>query len=208
MGFLKDFETNLKATPLDPTDEIVAAVQRVLENRKGDIADDIYAQHILANRPMELESQLKEMKKSGRIWDWKRVVTAFDFDLLRTTQAAFSEGGILEPITGSGECKKFVREFTERKWNGFEVRALAQGLHDGERIRTVDCRQVVTSERPIGRYSDFFDELRPSGVSREHWFRQCTPEKVIVELENAERREAEQAARPFSDFSGPNVAAR
>ncbi|WP_324094827.1 hypothetical protein [Candidatus Binatus sp.] len=203
MERLNDFKRHLNARESDPRRRVIADVEAIVEQLKADMPDDIF-ERIIGNRLVELESRLGEKIESGRFGDCDPLVTAFRFDLLRTIQYERSEG-LLKPITGASEVKRCGWLFERFRWNGFETGALAHLLRPGEIIREVNYRQIVTDQRTIGRYSDFFDELRPSGYSKEHWMSQCTSERVIAEAENAERREAEQAARPFSDFSGPNV---
>jgi hypothetical protein len=82
-----------------------------------------------------------------------------------------------------------------------------EGLEPGERIdiHTSALRAIKTDRREILRGGDFFDQLRPSGYSREFWLRQCTSANRLAEAERMANRKAEIAARPFSATSGPNA---
>jgi hypothetical protein len=120
-----------------------------------------------------------------------------------------THGALKQPATPSDEVKRVAATgfFRRNLINGFEIRALADGLEPGETIdiHASALRAIRTDRREIARGSDFFDRLRPTGYSKEFWLRQCTSPDRLAEAENMAKREAEIAQRPFSSTSGPNA---
>jgi hypothetical protein len=120
-----------------------------------------------------------------------------------------TRGSLKQPATPADEVKRVAAAgyFDRNLINGFETHALMEGLEPGERIdiHASALRAIKTDRREILRGGDFFDQLRPSGYSREFWLRQCTSAARLAEAEKMANRIAEIAARPFSATSGPNA---
>ncbi len=123
-----------------------------------------------------------------------------------------TRGSLKPPSTPIDEVKRVAETGYFEKYlvNGFELRTLADWLEPGERIdiHAPAFRLIKTDRREIVRGGDFFDQGRPVGYTKEFWLKKCTPAHLLAEAEEKLKREEREAARPFSDFAGPNVRPR
>jgi hypothetical protein len=164
---------------------------------------------LLRSRLSALHARGKDAIERGRA----DLIDGILADFANDVRAALNferTSGALKIVLAADEVRRCAGWFEENAWRQ-EPWLLAQILEQGETIDkpNSDSRHIKTSKRTFTRRDPAFDALRPVNQSREHWYSQvCTPESVIAEAEAATKREAKEAARPFSDFSGPNVAPR
>ena len=85
--------------------------------------------------------------------------------------------------------------------NGHEINCLRQELEEGEVIKEVRIREIVTDRRTIGR--DAYLKYRELHQWPHQYAKLLTSEKVLTEKENELAIAAARAVRPFSADSGP-----
>jgi hypothetical protein len=201
----------------DPVRRLNARVEQLCARiLPADLPPDVRAA-IEGSRLSALHTRAKDAIERGRTDLIDSILAEFASDLGRALDFERRPGGRLYIGLQADEAKRVAATGYFEKYliNGFEVRALADGLEPGEKIdiHTPAFRVIKTNRREIARGSDFFDRGRPAGYSKEFWLKKCTPADRLAEAENAAKREETEAARPLWNDSpaagaGPHVAPR
>ncbi len=198
----KEFDEAVDAIEIDRRKNLKVTVANILERELADIPADV-AEEYLPSRLQKLAKQCKDPLECGRYDRIDELLEEFARDLSRAMSWERREGS-LRPLTVLSECKRVAGRLGACLWNGFSIAQLVSVLTPADLpILSISLREIKTTSRRIQR--GFEEQTRPVSNSPEHWRSLATPENEIREKEAADERERAQAARPFSDYSGPNT---
>ena len=173
--------------------ELIAVARRIGERELADVPDDLATQ-ILPSRLDRLTQRAQEAFERGRPKQIDELLNKYAADL-RGAVLWERQNGALKPVTPSSEIERCRDVLSAKKYGAYEVGGLRHLLRGGERILSVDFREIVTSMRTVTR-KEIFDAFPFDRVmSKEFREQMFVSERTIEEAEQRAREQFEADTR-------------
>jgi hypothetical protein len=176
------------------------SILRIVRHELDGLSNKEIIDKLLDGRLDALAEHAEDVFESGRYGELDQLLGEFASGL-RAARLYEQQHGALKVVSPESELERCAGTLGQRKWNPCEQQRIRMQIKDGEQIISINLREIKTTQRTIVRRDPDWNRFREVGNSQAWFYDQGTPESVICEAEQRERKEAEELERPFS--SGP-----